>query len=130
MVAYCTLREAYRAFRVDRMEQVHLSEKTFTRQEDFDIHQYLESEFENQPVFTIRLLFSSDLYGIVQDYHTWWSSSEPQEDGSTIVTYQMPELLYPAKMILSYGPGVTVLDPPELRKLVSEWAKTIHQLNQ
>lgn len=130
VIAFCTLREANRAFRLDRMDQVSLSEHMFNLPPDFDIHQYLDSEFENQPLFTIRLSISAELSGIVKDYQNWWQSMEPQKDGSTIVTYQMTDLLYPAKTILAYGPGVTVLDPPELRQLVAHWAKRIFELNQ
>ncbi len=125
VVAYCTTRQANRAFRLDRIEKPLLTDMTFTTPPDFDIQHYLATEFEQQSLITILLHFSKELEGVVHDYRAWWKTIEKQKDGSTLVSLEMPELTYPAKLVLSYGPGVEVLEPPELRKMVSVMAKQI-----
>jgi predicted DNA-binding transcriptional regulator YafY len=125
VVAYCTTRRANRAFRLDRMEEPLLTDFVFSIPPDFDIHQYLLTEFEQQSLIPIRLRFSAEMEGVVRDSHTWWKTIENQKDGSILVSLEMPELTYPAKIVLSYGPGVEVLEPQELRKMVSEMAGQI-----
>jgi predicted DNA-binding transcriptional regulator YafY len=51
-------------------------------------------------------------------------------DGSVDATLYSPDLNWAASTILSLGPGVTVLAPPDLRRLVREWANEIARTNQ
>jgi predicted DNA-binding transcriptional regulator YafY len=54
-----------------------------------------------------------------------WQTCEQEPDGSVIVTTNLPDLQWAVSMALSYGPIVTVLEPPELRRMVREWAKAV-----
>jgi predicted DNA-binding transcriptional regulator YafY len=51
-------------------------------------------------------------------------------DGSTEVTLTAPDLPWLASMTLSFANWVTVLEPPELREMVQEWAQAIVNLYQ
>ncbi len=53
---------------------------------------------------------------------------EVQADGSVRVTLSLPDMLWAASLALSYGPVVTVEEPEELRRLVSEWAQAVVEL--
>ena len=54
-----------------------------------------------------------------------WQSYEEQADGSVMVTVTLPDLQWAASMALGFGPILTVLEPDELRRRVSEWAKAV-----
>lgn len=127
VVAYCTLREDMRAFRIDRMHKLTLNDSTFNKADDFDIQAYLENEFNNQPLYTIRLRFAPQLESIAHEYRAMWQSREKDSDGKTIVSYQAPDLTWPTRQIISFGPGVEVLEPVQLRQNIAEWALRIYE---
>jgi predicted DNA-binding transcriptional regulator YafY len=52
---------------------------------------------------------------------------EQQPDGSVLATFSMPDPVWAASLALSFGPAVTVEEPPELRRLVGEWARAVAQ---
>ena len=127
LVGYCHLRHAPRTFRVDRIQKLTLVSKSFEMPEDFDIHRYLENEFREQPQFghacalrpRRRILQeqSSDL-GIHAGKRRW------KYRGDT----ERPDLPWLASMTLGFANWVTVLDPPELREMVRDWAQATANL--
>ena len=55
----------------------------------------------------------------------FWETVEVQPDGSVLVFLASPDLDWAASSVLMYGPLVEVLDPPELRQRIAEWAQAI-----
>ena len=130
LVGYCHLRAAPRTFRVDRIEKLKSLSQSFQPPEKFDIHQYLENEFKNQPTVQARLKFTPEAAHIVRSNRLIWESIQENKDGSMVVTMAAPDLNWLASMVLSFANLVTVLDPPELRALVQEWAMATAKLYQ
>jgi predicted DNA-binding transcriptional regulator YafY len=50
---------------------------------------------------------------------------DEQPDGSVIVTFLTPDVIWATSWALAYGPGVTVLEPEEVRQSVCTWAQAI-----
>jgi predicted DNA-binding transcriptional regulator YafY len=126
LVAYCHLREAMRTFRVDRIQELVLCPETFQAPEDFDVRAYLNAAFKDQPVVQARLRFSKEAAYIVLSNLSGWEAVEENPDdapeGCVDVTLSAPDLNWLAALVLSFATWVTVLDPPELREMVCEWA--------
>ena len=128
LVGYCHLRNAPRTFRVDRIERLTLLTQSFEMPEVFDVHQYLEREFKDQPSIRARLQFIPEAAHIVKSNLMMWESVTENPDGKMEVTLTSPDLPFLASMTLSFAHWVTVLEPPELREMVQEWAqKTANQ---
>ncbi len=125
VIGYCQLRQAVRTFRVDRILELALLEENFEAPADFDIHTYLANEPQMQTQVTVRMRFTAGMVSLALDDQTHWESMEEQADGSIIVTYAAPSLEWAASTALVYGPGVAVLEPEEVRGMVSEWARAI-----
>ncbi len=123
LIAYCHLRQEMRSFRVDRIVTFVWTDQTFDRPADFDLQAYLAQEWKTQPHYQVCLLFTAPAAHIARYNRAFWESFEPQPDGSVLVRMQAPDLYYAAGMALSYGPGVKVLEPPELQRMVIEWAQ-------
>ena len=128
VIGFCHLRGSVRTFRVDRIRELTLLEQAFDIPADFDIHTYLEQEQVVQPGFEVRLHFAAQASAMAREYANGWDALEQQPDGSLIVTLHAPDLNWAASSILAYGPLVEVLDPPELRCLVQDWAQAIVKL--
>jgi len=125
LVGYCHLRNAPRTFRVDRIQSLELLSDTFQPPDDFDIHAYLEREFADQPVVHAKLRFKPEGAHIARSNVAGWESLEENPDGSVDVVLSAPDLTWLASMTMSFANWVTVLDPPELREMVRDWAGAI-----
>ncbi len=128
LVGYCHLRTAPRTFRVDRIQQLSILSQSFEMPEDFDIHSYLENEFKDQPIVRARLRFTAEASYIAISNRVIWESMQENSDGSMDVILTAPDLLWLASMALSFASLVTVLEPPELRDMVREWAQATANL--
>lgn len=128
VVGYCHLRLALRTFRVDRIAELTLSDQTFAFPADFDIRAYLAQEWQNIPQFKVRMRFSPEFAHLAQYGRGYWEALAEQPDGSTVVTFNAPDVYAAVSNALAYGPAVTVLEPPEVRQLVKEWAQAAADL--
>ena len=122
LVGYCQLRQALRTFRVDRIQQLELLSHSFQMPEDFNVNAYLDAMFKDQPLVRARLCFAPQAAHIVLTNLTGWESYQENPDGSVEVVLAATDLNWLASLVLSFSTWVTVLDPPELRSLVREWA--------
>lgn len=128
LVGYCHLRDAPRTFRVDRIQSLEILSQTFPPPDDFDIHTYLESEFADTPVVCAKLRFKPEGAHIAVSDRSIWEALEENPDGSVDVTLSAPDLIWLASISLSFANLVTVLEPPELREMVRDWAKSVVEL--
>jgi predicted DNA-binding transcriptional regulator YafY len=122
LVGFCQLRQALRTFRVDRIQQLELLSQPFQMPEDFDVHTYLDAMFKNQPQIRAHLHFRPEAAHIARSNLTGWESCQENPDGSVDVVMLASDLNWLASLVLSFVTWVTVLEPPELRVLVREWA--------
>jgi len=130
LVGYCHLRQGVRTFRVDRIQNLETLNLTFQMPDDFDIHAYLESEFADQPVVHAKLRFTAEGAHIAKGNVAGWDALEENPDGSVDVVLSAPDLTWLASMTISFANLVTVLEPPELREMVRDWALAITELYQ
>jgi predicted DNA-binding transcriptional regulator YafY len=130
LIGYCHLRNAPRTFRVNRIQELTALSQSFQVSEEFDVHEYLESEFKDQPVIRARLKFIPEAAHIVTDNRQVWESIQEEQDGSILATLTAPDLPWLASMTLGFANWATVLEPPELRDMVREWAQATADLYQ
>jgi predicted DNA-binding transcriptional regulator YafY len=123
VIGFCHLRQEVRTFRVDRIRELSLLSQVFATPADFDVHEYLRSEFEHQPQLHSRLRFAPQAAHIVLSDRAAWQNVEEQPDGAVIVSLETPDLEWAASTVLSFGPWVSVIEPEELRQMVMDWAR-------
>lgn len=128
IIGHCRLRGDMRTFRVDRIIELTLLDQTFDVPTDFDIQGYLAAEPQVQPRVQVRLRFAPQAVLLALDDRAFWETVDEQPDGSVVVTFAAPDLEWPARVALGYGPHAVVLEPEELRCLVSERARAIAAL--
>jgi predicted DNA-binding transcriptional regulator YafY len=128
LVGYCHLRNGARTFRADRIQSLEVLSHPFEMPADFDIHAYLESEFAGQPLVRAKLRFKPEGAHIATSERSIWEALDENPDGSVDVTLSAPDLPWLASISLSFANLVTVLEPPELREMVREWAMSVVEL--
>ncbi len=124
-VGFCHLRQAVRTFRVDRIVELSLLDTVFDAPVNFDLRAYLATEPQIQKALTVRMHFSPQMAEVALESRPYWESFTQQPDGSILVCFSAPDLIWAVSTALAYGPGVFVLEPPEVQHAVKEWAQAI-----
>jgi predicted DNA-binding transcriptional regulator YafY len=122
VVGYCHLRKDIRLFRVDRILKLNMLKQTYTIPADFDIHAYLAHQTPSHPQRLARIHFDRAAESFVRTSGILWSSIEQLPDGSLITTLSADDMHFAASLVLSFGPWAEVLEPEELRTVITEWA--------
>lgn len=121
LIAYCHLRRDRRNFRLDRMEEVVILDKVFTRPPDFKI----QPGSDEDRTITVRVLVDHETARWVRESPSFFQvAQEAQPEGLLItLTVQQPgEVL---NWLLSWGSHVRVLEPESLRVLLAREAQGI-----
>jgi predicted DNA-binding transcriptional regulator YafY len=125
VIGHCCLRDAMRVFRVDRIQELTLTNDTYDVPEAFDVKEYLAQETWFPRQIQVRMRFSPQAALDARDESRTWDTMEEQPDGSLHVTFGATDLAWAARVVLWYGPEVEVLEPKELRRQVEELARTV-----
>ena len=101
VVGHCRLRKALRSFRLDRITELTLLDKTFQIPNDFDIQAHVGVAFESETRVQMRLRFAPPPAHVARDSGAIWDTLEAQNDGAVIVTTTMPDVLWAASRTCS-----------------------------
>jgi predicted DNA-binding transcriptional regulator YafY len=132
VIAYCHLKGKIRNFRIGRIENIQLTDKTYTIPTDFDANKYFGPAFGvlvEGEVETVKLKFAPKVATLATE--TVWHQSqvlEKQKDGSVLMTLQVMDTVEFLRWVLWWGAGVEVLEPEKLRQGVIDAAKDMLQI--
>lgn len=120
--AYCIQKDDFRTFKFNRILELEITKDVFDPMEFREV-------IEEQPktYHTIRLRFSKEMAYRVYDEFKACEIIETQ-DGSLLVTTEMPEDAWLVGYILSFGTQIQVLEPSHLQELVAHQAKKIYEM--
>jgi predicted DNA-binding transcriptional regulator YafY len=121
VIGFCQVHREVRTFRVDRISGITLLDTTFAQPSSFDLQSYLKDETQAQPPVLARLRFEAAFAHLIAGNQSYWETVETQPDGSVEVTFRAPTLEWAASTSLAYGPAVEVVEPSQLRIMVTEW---------
>jgi proteasome accessory factor B len=120
LVAYAPEHRAIRTYKVNRIEDVLLTERTFKRPADFDMRKYLVGSFGvhsgSGEWLDVRVRFDAVVARYVSE--TRWHPSErlvPQSDGGLIAEFRLNSTEELRSWVLGFGSHATVLEPAGLR---------------
>jgi predicted DNA-binding transcriptional regulator YafY len=124
-VGYCHLRADLRSFRIDRIVSVELGDETYEVPPGFDAHTVMAFEFAAQSQVHVCMRFLPTGAEVARYNRSYWQSFEEQLDGSILVTFSAPDLIWASSTALSYGPLVVVEEPRALVDFVRTQAMEI-----
>ena len=131
LIAHCHTRQEVRMFSTVRIRGAKPTGQKFERPNDFDITKYLGNSFravrgDGDQTWHVRLRFGPEMSGRISEkvwHHT--QQLEPQPDGSVIMQLQVSSLIEIRRWVLYWGADCQVLEPEELKRLVSAAAREI-----
>jgi predicted DNA-binding transcriptional regulator YafY len=115
LIAWCRLRQDFRDFRTDRIESATVLTETFAPRENFDLQDHVLRMEDREPGVTIRIRIGDrGANRVRREWSLGLVTEEPTPDG-VVFTLTAGRLEWFVNWLLSFGPWVTVLDPPGLR---------------
>jgi predicted DNA-binding transcriptional regulator YafY len=119
LMAYCHLRHDNRYFRLDRMNDVVILDKTFTRSADFK----LERGKEPDRNVVVKALFDHDTARWVQESPSYFQVSQEEHVDGLLVTLTIAQPGDILNWLLGWGSHVRVLEPESLREILAREAE-------
>ncbi|QBQ40478.1 YafY family transcriptional regulator [Sphingobacterium psychroaquaticum] len=122
LMAYCLLRNDYRQFRLDRIQEIKLiANQRFTKQHE-ELAYYLKKD--NDPEATVRVVIqvSKKFAAYMQwDRNYYGFVGEREMEDYIEMTFQCREVLHGfARWVLMFGDQTTIVEPEFLRDRVRE----------
>src|SRR5438132_12634110 len=77
---YCCLRQGYRVFRLDRIQQVQILTETFEKAEDFDYEAFIKEKYDT-PGMLMEVEFQADLATVQEKISNLYGTLTPTETG-------------------------------------------------
>jgi predicted DNA-binding transcriptional regulator YafY len=115
LVAFCRLRQDYRLFRLDRMQQVRFLTETFAPDPAFDCQAYAVAQLGTSTRgWPVEVEFQATLTAVQQKIPAAYGSLAVTPDG-VIFQCQTDDLLYMARHLVALNLPFVVRQPPELR---------------
>jgi predicted DNA-binding transcriptional regulator YafY len=131
VVGYCRLRQAFRNFRLDRIQQLTLRPEFFAPRPETLQHYWATSasQWQREKV-VVRLQLADTPLNLAQRLHDTkrqygWAHEQLLADGSVEMTLYLDSLSYLAAWLLPYGRAVTVVEPAALREHLAELAQQV-----
>jgi predicted DNA-binding transcriptional regulator YafY len=121
LVAYCHLRRSIRHFRLERMEDLAVGERSFVRPAGFGL-QPGEDDGRN---LVVRVLFAYDVARWVREARSYFAVAEEERHDGLLMTLQVRHEEDVLSWLLSWGSRALVVEPESLQLRVAEEAKAI-----
>jgi predicted DNA-binding transcriptional regulator YafY len=124
MIAYCHLRKAVRIFRLDRIDQLEVLNRTFKRPEDFKIKNRMEG-FDMH----VRILFDPVVERWIREDGDFYAVDYQNTPDGLLVTYRVRREDDVFRWLMGYAAYARVIEPDSLRERIVSEAKAIVERN-
>lgn len=125
--AYCHLRRDRRNFRLDRIENFSLTDKTFQRPPNFKLEQ---TDEERIGFITAQVLFDREVARWAKESQNFYVTSTEEVPAGLLVTLRARQENDLVDLVLRWGHYAQVLEPDSLRQRVCAEAEAILKIYQ
>jgi predicted DNA-binding transcriptional regulator YafY len=128
LIAWCRLRNGFRDFRCDRIKELKQTGNTFEPRSISTMQEYFNSiQQANVDMKTATVLFDKkEATYISNSRHYFGFVSEEELDGQVRMKFLTTDFSMLARWLLSYGRGVEIENPDELKQIIHELVEELH----
>ena len=119
LVAYCHMRQGIRHFRLDRIENLELLARTFTRHADFQ----MDNRQGKERTIVVQALFDKEVARWAHESRFYYVVNEEETSEGLLVTLRVRQVSEVLQWLLSWGRHVHILEPESLRQRLLEEAE-------
>jgi predicted DNA-binding transcriptional regulator YafY len=133
LVGWDHYRKGVRTFFLPRIKSAKYTDKKFRVKDDFDLDRYLATAVDSHqstgPIHHVKLRFTAEAAPAGEDF-IWNRGQKTSKDqqGRLIVEFDTGALYAVQRQVLSWGGGVEVMEPEELRRNVVNAAGEIERI--
>jgi len=129
IIAWCRLRNNYRDFKIDRIQQFTVSDESFAKKKHPSLHEYIQQMAHTMEMeeVTIRMKKATSLYIISQKYHYGFVSQEPAGTKEVRMRFIVGHRDSFSRWLLGFTNDVTIESPLSLQ---DKMYQLIDQLKQ
>ncbi len=128
LVGYCCLRQDYRTFRLDRIQQVEALAEPFERAEEFDCRAYVVERHTREPGdFYIEVEFQAALYTVQQKISASYGQISATPTG-VLFQSQYEDIAGMARYLMALDLPFVIHNPPELREALLRLGERMVQI--
>ena len=121
LIGHCHLRQAIRNFKLDRMTELELLERTFQRPANFT----MQPPTENRRKLVVQALFDAEVAPWVKELRGFFISEMKDTPYGLLVTIHLHTEDEVIPWLLSWGYHVRVIEPQSIRRRIAEEAEKI-----
>lgn len=127
VIAFCTLRNAYRDFRVDRIQKAQLTDSSYNSNTLKTLAEFFDDFKTSEGTHSITLLIKKDVLHFIADSKMWWGFIHEKEYDKNWVQmhFRNDDLHSFANWVMQGGSTSKIVDPPELLNIIKEKVKTL-----
>jgi predicted DNA-binding transcriptional regulator YafY len=128
LIAWCRLRNGFRDFRSDRIKELKQTGIAFEPRSISTMQEYFNSlQQANGEMKTATVLFDKkEAMYISNSRHYFGFVSEEELDGQVRMKFLTVDFSMLARWLLSYGRGVEIESPDELKQIIHELVEELH----
>ncbi len=122
LIAWCRLRNGFRDFRCDRIKELKVSDVLFPPRNISTLQEYVNSlQQANVEMKSASVLFDrKEAKFVINSRHYFGFVSEEELEGQLRMKFMTSDFQMIARWLLSYGRGVEIESPGELKTLMIE----------
>jgi predicted DNA-binding transcriptional regulator YafY len=128
LVGYCCLRQDYRIFRLDRIQQLEVLAEAFQRAEEFDCRAYVMKQYgESSARWQIEVEFQAALFTVQQKIPASFGRLSATPTGVLFQSH-VDDLDGQARYLMSLNLPFVIHHPPELREALLRLSEQMVQI--
>jgi predicted DNA-binding transcriptional regulator YafY len=126
LIGYCCLRQDYRVFRLDRIQEIKILSETFEKAKDFDYEQFMLEKYRDRGI-QIEVEFQADLSTVQQRIPTAYGTLTPTPTG-VLFQKDYPDVTSMARYLMVVDLPFIIHHPPELRDALRQLGERMVQI--
>jgi predicted DNA-binding transcriptional regulator YafY len=123
---YCCLRQDYRSFRLDRIQQLHVLTETFEKAEDFDFEEFVRENYKKSGTL-MEVEFQADMFTVQQKIPAEYGKLTATATG-VLLQEQYDDVEGMARYLMALNLPFVVHQPPALREALLRLGERMVQI--
>jgi predicted DNA-binding transcriptional regulator YafY len=126
LIAYCRLRNDYRDFRLDRIDELSITGECCKNKQRFSISEYFARMWESNELLNVVVHFDKSIIPVISGNRYYFGFYEETEYPEFIeMCFAVNDYQYMANWLMTLGEAVIDVKPDNIRELIQEQVKKL-----
>jgi len=127
LIAWCRLRNDFRDFRLDRIEELNVLPERFIRLKHPSLKEYLDKMYTQQALVQIVVFINSNMLPYIQNSkYSMGLVEETKKEEGTIMTFASYSVEHFSRWILMLGTSFDIISPDTLKSKIQNHVEELH----